>query len=136
MRNPKRPNIRTGRGHIKNMTPISERPAEAESRLVIGHIEGDLVMGKRPSAVATLVDRCTRQVAIVALAGGIKAEPVRQALVEHLSGRPERDRKTLTWDRGREMAEHQELTAQTGCKVLFADPQSPWQRGSVAATRT
>jgi IS30 family transposase len=130
MRNPKRARASNGRGRIKNMTPITERPTEADAREVIGHIEGDLIMGKRPSAVVTLVDRSTRQVKIVALPRGIKALPVRQALVDHLTRLPTEDRKTLTWDRGREMAQHQELTEETGCQVFFCEPQSPWQRGT------
>lgn len=129
MRNPKRPKASSGRGRLKNMTPISERPDEATSREVIGHIEGDLIMGKRPSAIATLVDRRTRRVQLVAL-GGIKAEPVRKALAVQLLKLPEKARRTLTWDRGREMAQHQELTRDTSCQVYFCEPQSPWQRGT------
>jgi IS30 family transposase len=106
-----------------------EYPTEAESRDIVGHIEGDLVMGKRPSAVATLVDRKTRQIKILALTG-IKARPVKDALADHLDRLPRHARQTLTWDRGREMAQHQELTRQTGCQGYFCDAQSPWQRGS------
>jgi IS30 family transposase len=128
LRDPKRPNTKTGRGRLRNMVPIQKRPVEAESRDVLGHLEGDLVMGRRPSAVATLVDRKTRQIKVVALTG-IKAEPVKDALANHLGALPPHARQTLTWDRGREMAQHQELTRQTGCQVYFCDPQSPWQRG-------
>ncbi len=86
-------------------------------------------MGKRTSAVATLVDRKTRRIQVLALRG-IKAKPVRQASATHMAGLPVQTRQTLTWDRGQEMAEHQEFTRDTGCQVYFCDPQSPWQRGS------
>lgn len=129
MRHPKRPKSKTGSGRLRNMVPIQQRPAEAEGRQALGHLEGDLVMGKRPSAVATLVDRMTRQVRIVAVPG-LKSDPVTSALTANLNQLPAHARRTLTWDRGREMAEHRTLTEQTGCQVYFCDPQSPWQRGS------
>ena len=87
-------------------------------------------MGRRPSAVATLVERVTRYVRLVALPDGIKAAPVAAALTADLTRVPPELRRTLTWDQGREMADHATLTASTGCPVYFCDPASPWQRGS------
>lgn len=86
-------------------------------------------MGRRPSAVATLVERTSRLLRLVALPAGIKAAPVRVALVADLGAVPPQLRKTLPWDRGREMAEHRDFTAATGCRVFFYAPRSPWQRG-------
>lgn len=100
-----------GRGVLRNMTSIRERPAVVTERVEVGHWEGDLVMGKRPSAVATLVERATRYVRVVPLLNGYKAEAVRQAIATDLAQLPPTLRKSLTWDRGREMAEHQELAA-------------------------
>jgi IS30 family transposase len=119
-----------GRGRLRNMVSIHHRPAVVTERSEIGHWEGDLVMGQRPSAVATLVERYTRYVRIVPLPDGIKADAVRRALLHDLGRLPPALRRSLTWDRGREMAEHQELTAQLGLEVYFCDPRSPWQRGS------
>jgi IS30 family transposase len=87
-------------------------------------------MGQRRSAVATLVERATRYVRIVPLPHGYKADAVRRAIAADLRQLPAGLRKTLTWDRGREMAEHQELAAGLGLDVYFCDPHSPWQRGS------
>ncbi len=87
-------------------------------------------MGRRPSAVATLLERTSRYVRLVALPDGIKAEPVKEALVADMADVPPQLRRTLTWDRGREMAQHSAFTTQTGCQVYFCDPKSPWQRGS------
>lgn len=94
------------------------------------HWEGDLVMGSRPSAVTTLVDRKTRYVRLVHLPDGIKADVVRTALTANFRGLPAEQRLSLTWDRGRELAEHQELTAELGLPVYFCDNRSPWQRGT------
>ena len=127
---PRRAGVKgVGRGELSNMTPISQRPAEVETRERIGDWEGDLVMGSRPTAIATLVDRRSRLVRIVAL-DGIKAEPVREALTRDLAAIPAQERLTLTWDRGCEMAEHELLAEATGTPIYFADAQSPWQRGS------
>ena len=120
----------SGRGRIKDMVPIQRRPPHIEERRVGGHWEGDLVMGRRPSAVATLVERRTRYLRLVALPKGTKAVPVRRALVEDLIQVPFWQRRSLTWDRGREMADHARLTRDTGCRVYFCDPSSPWQRGT------
>ncbi|WP_395245057.1 IS30 family transposase [Agromyces sp. MMS24-K17] len=119
-----------GRGRLRNMTPIHARPVEVHERTVLGHWEGDLVMGRRPSAVATLVERQTRFVRIVPLPHGYKADAVRRAIVENLRAVPPTLRLSLTWDRGREMAEHQELAVELGLQVYFCDARSPWQRGS------
>lgn len=119
----------TGRGELPNITSISERPPEVEGRERIGDLEGDLVMGTRPSAIATLVDRCSRMLRIVKL-DGIKALPVREALTQDLLSIPASERLSLTWDRGHEMAEHEQLAEDTGTPIYFADAHSPWQRGS------
>ncbi|MFC4606257.1 IS30 family transposase [Streptomyces maoxianensis] len=130
MRRPKIARRPTGRGVIRGMVSISTRPVEVEDRKVPGHWEGDLVMGTRPSAVATLVERTTRYTAIVALPDGIKAEQVAPHLTRSLLGIPPQVRRTLTWDRGREMAEHQAITAETGMPIYLCKPRSPWQRGT------
>jgi IS30 family transposase len=119
-----------GRGQIKDKILISERPAEAEDRAVPGHWEGDLLLGSRPTAIATLVERSTRFTQLVALPDGIRAEPVRLALAASIATLPEQLRRSLTWDQGLEMAEHKQLTVDSGLQVYFCDPKSPWQRGS------
>lgn len=130
MRRPKVARRPTGRGIIRGMVSITARPAAAEDRKVPGHWEGDLVMGTRPWAVATLVERTSRYTAIVALPDGIKAEQVTPHLTRSLLGIPPKLRRTLTWDRGREMAEHQAITVKTGMPVYLCKPRSPWQRGT------
>lgn len=100
-----------GRGVLRNMTSIRSRPAVVSDRVDVGHWEGDLVIGKRPSAVATLVERSTRYVRVVQLPDGYRADAGRAAIAEDLLQLPPAMRKSLTWDRGREMAEHQELQA-------------------------
>lgn len=130
MRQPKGARRPSGRGIIRDMVSISQRPAEVEDRAVPGHWEGDLVMGTRPSAIAALVERTSRFTALVALPDGIKAEQVTPHLAEHLLRIPPQVRRTLTWDRGREMAEHRALTAATGMPIYLCKPRSPWQRGT------
>lgn len=119
-----------GRGVLRNMTSIRGRPATVTDRVEVGHWEGDLVMGTRPSAVATLVERTTRYVRVVRLPDGYKTAAVRKAIAADMRQLPPPLRKTLTWDRGREMAEHQELAADLDLNIYFCNPRSPWQRGS------
>jgi IS30 family transposase len=122
-----------GRGRLRNMTSIHARPCEVAGRTVAGHWEGDLVMGRRPSAVATLVERQTRFVRLVRLPDGYEADHVPARLVDDLTQIPPALRLSSTWDRGREMAQHQELTAASGTTVFFCDRPV---RGSVGRTRT
>ena len=131
IRRPKGVRMPDGRGGRPNILHISERPAEADDRAVPGHWEGDLVFGKNMSPVATLVERSTRFVMLVALpSGNHQADVVADALTAAISTLPEQLAKTLTWDQGHEMADHQRFTIQTGVQVYFCDPKSPWQRGS------
>ena len=130
MRYPRGKRLPQGRGQLRDVVLISERPAEATDRAVPGHWEGDLLLGKRPSAVATLVERTSRYLTLVALPDGYKAEQVRPALAAAVARLPEQLRRSLTWDQGKEMAEHTKFTVDTGVQVYFCDPRSPWQRGT------
>ena len=130
MRFPRAKRLPQGRGQLVDMVHISERPPEVADRAVPGHWEGDLILGQRPSAVATLVERQSRFVQLVALPHGYKAEQVRPALTAAIARLPEQLRKSLTWDQGKEMAEHVQLAVATGVDIYFCDPRSPWQRGS------
>ena len=113
------------------MVLISDRPAEAADRAVPGHWEGDLIVGKGGrSAIGTLVERSSRYVVLLHLPHGRTAERVRVALTRQLTRLPAELRRTLTWDQGKEMAEHVQLTIDTSIGVFFCDPHSPWQRGS------
>jgi IS30 family transposase len=119
-----------GRGRLPDMVLISERPPEVADRAIPGHWEGDLLMGGATSAIATLVERQTRYCQLVALPQGLGAEAVSAALAESIATLPEQLRRSLTWDQGREMAEHRRFSVETGVAVYFCDPRSPWQRGS------
>jgi len=118
------------RGQLPNMTPIAERPDEVAARTVPGHWEGDLLKGARnKSAVGTLVERTTRLV-ILARMAGTDATSARQGFTKKLRHVPAALRKTLTYDRGKEMAEHEQLAQRLAIQIFFADPHSPWQRGT------
>lgn len=130
-RRPRGRGLAEGRGQIRDMVLISERPAEVEDRAVPGHWEGDLLIGRgQKSAIGTLVERRTRFLLLVALPHGRTAEAVRDALAGRIVTLPEQLRRSLTWDRGKEMSEHVSFTVDTGVQVYFCDPHSPWQRGS------
>lgn len=113
------------------MVLLSKRPAEAEDRAVPGHWEGDLIVGKKSlSAVATLVERQTRFIMLCRLSDGRLAEQVKDALAKKIGGLPKFLRRSLTWDRGKEMGQHVRFTVETGVQVYFCDPRSPWQRAT------
>jgi IS30 family transposase len=117
------------KGKIRDMVMISERPAEVADRAVPGHWEGDLIIGTRNSAIGTLVERQTRYVMLFRPQDST-AESVRVALTDTIKKLPEHLWKSLTWDQGKEMAQHTQFTVDTGVQVYFCDPKSPWQRGS------
>jgi len=121
---------RQGQGKLTGMVMISERPAEVDSRAVPGHWEGDLLMGGRTSAIATLVERQTRYLQLIGLPEGPGAIQVCEALKRSITTLPAQLRRSLTWDQGKEMAEHRRFSVESGVEVYFCDPQSPWQRGS------
>ena len=128
-RRPKTERAPSGKGQIVNPVMISERPAEVEDRAVPGHWEGDLLMGKRQTAIGTLVERHTRYVMLFPLPDGNTAEAVRTALAETVQRLPGHLWQSLTWDQGKEMAQHAQFSIDTGVQVYFCDPKSPWQRG-------
>lgn len=118
------------RGQIPEMLSIEERPPEVEDRSVPGHWEGDLIMGAgNRTALGTLVERTTRTVLLVPLKAK-DAESVRKAFARRLRAIPRQMKLSMTYDRGKEMAEHRLFTAETKMKVYFAHPQSPWERGT------
>jgi len=116
-------------GRISNAVSIRERPAEAEDRAVPGHWEGDLLCGSNNSQIATLVERHTRLVMLVRVPSK-DTKTVIDALIKQAHKLPRELYKSLTWDRGKEVADHQRFSLDTGIEVYFCDPQSPWQRGS------
>ena len=119
-----------GQGQIRNMVMISERPAEVEDRAVPGHWEGDLIFGRKMTSIGTLVERHSRYVILLKLPHGHGAESVRKAMTKRILTLPAQLRRSVTWDQGKEMAEHVQFTVDTGVQVYFCDPKSPWQRGS------
>jgi len=118
-----------GRGQIKDMVSIRERPAAVEERAVPGHWEGDLIIGTNNSQIATLVERHTRYVILVKVSNK-NTETVINALIKQARKLPSELYKSLTWDRGKEMHDHKRFTLATDIKIYFCDPKSPWQRGS------
>jgi len=116
-------------GRISDAVSISERPAEAEDRALPGHWEGDLLFGSRNSQIATLVERQSRYV-MLAKVDSKDTQTVVTALIKHAHKLPHELYQSLTWDRGKELADHKRFTLATDIKVYFCDPHSPWQRGS------
>jgi IS30 family transposase len=130
---------RRGRGRSREgalrqctaMKPIRQRPSHVETRRQAGHWEGDLIIGAgQQSAIATLVERKTRYAVLVPLPGGHAAVSVAEALIGAFTVLPPGLRRTLTWDQGNEMFQHARIEQATGLQIYFADPHSPWQRGS------
>jgi IS30 family transposase len=120
---------KSGLGQIVDTISIRERPAEAEDRAVPGHWEGDLLCGANHSCMVTLVERASRFVMLLKVPGGDTASVI-GALTRHIGRLPAELRRSLTWDRGKEMAAHKAFTLATDVQVYFCDPRSPWQRGS------
>ena len=130
IRRPKKASLKgQGLGQITGAVSIRERPASVEDRAVPGHWEGDLICGSNNSFIATLVERHTRYV-MLAKVSGKETEAVINALIKQAKKLPNELYKSLTWDRGSEMADHQRFTLDTDIQVYFCDPSSPWQRGS------
>ncbi|MGI8478542.1 MAG: IS30 family transposase [Gaiellaceae bacterium] len=129
IRRPRARHGNRGQGQIVDAVSIRERPAEAADRAIPGHWEGDLLAGAANSHVATLVERYSRFLLLVAVAGK-DTRSVTSALSSQIRLLPQQLRASLTWDRGTEMAEHARFTVATDVRVYFCDPQSPWQRGS------
>jgi IS30 family transposase len=119
----------SGRGKLVDTVSIAERPPAADSRAVPGHWEGDLLLGKRGTQIATLVERQSRFVLLIRVPTADSATVV-AALARRVQQLPVALKQSLTWDRGKEMAQHAQFTIATDVQVYFCDPQSPWQRGS------
>lgn len=117
------------RGQIVNAVPISARPQSVEDRAVPGHWEGDLLCGSKNSFIVTLVERHSRYV-MLAKVPNRETQTVVNALIKQAQKLPDQLYKSLTWDRGKELADHERFTMETDVDVYFCDPQSPWQRGS------
>jgi IS30 family transposase len=145
LRQPRERSRNKPQGHVTADVVLSERPAEAEDRAVPGNWEGDLIIGTGRSAIGTLVERSSRSTLLVHLPrlegwgeqppvkngpalGGYGAVAMNAALTASITSLPVQLRKTLTWDRGKELSGHAQLTLDTGTRVFFADPHSPWQR--------
>ena len=130
----RKPQRRPGqrRGRIRDMINISERPAEVEDRAIPGHWEGDLILGSTASgsAIGTVVERTSRFVLLLHLPDNHTAEAVQDAIVAKMAHLPTILRQTLTWDQGREMANHATIAEATDLDIYFCDPHSPWQRGT------
>ena len=129
MRQAKGGTTKSGLGQIVDTVSIRERPAEAEDRAVPGHWEGDLLAGANNTHIATLVERHTRFTMLLKIPSKDTATVV-TALGKHVRKLPRELRRSLTWDRGKEMADHKSFTIATNVQVYFCDPRSPWQRGS------
>ncbi len=145
LREPRARSRNKPQGHVTADVVLSERPAEAEDRAVPGHWEGDLIIGTGRSAIGTLIERSSRSTLLVHLPrlegwgemppvkngpslGGYGAVAMNAALTVSMTKLPEQLRKTLTWDRGKELSAHAQFALETGTRVFFADPHSPWQR--------
>jgi IS30 family transposase len=130
LRKPRR-QAQARRSRIPDPVAISDRPAEVADRAVPGHWEGDLILGAaNGSAIGTLVERSSRFCLLLYLPDGHDAAAVRDAMIDVIHTLPEQLKRSLTWDRGTEMARHAEITVATDLAIFFADPHSPWQRGS------
>ena len=129
LRQAKRGVTKTGLGQIADTTSIRERPAEAQDRAIPGHWEGDLLCGSNRSCMVTLVERASRFVMLLKVPASDTATVV-GALTKHIGRLPAELKRSLTWDRGKEMAAHKAFTVATDIQVYFCDPRSPWQRGS------
>jgi IS30 family transposase len=125
---------RSGVGRFNDAVSIRDRPAEVEDRAVPGHWEGDLIAGSGNSFIATLVERSTRYV-MLAKVGNKDSHSVIQALIKQSRKLPKELYKSLTWDRGTEMAGHKKFTLATKIDVYLCEPHSPWQRGSNENTK-